>query len=103
MGQDGRGKDAIVYLHYFVGSIDWYITEIDQQVSTTAFGWAQINDQGEFGYIDLNELEQVRVDKELIIEVEGQGTMTKKIDVVVERDCYWEEKTLKEALEERHG
>ena len=28
--QDGLGDDAIVYLHYFVGGADWYITEKDK-------------------------------------------------------------------------
>lgn len=27
--QDGKGDEAIAYLHYFTGSSDWYITEKD--------------------------------------------------------------------------
>ena len=57
--QDGKGNDAIVYLHYFKGGADWYITEKDMQGEGTeqAFGLADLfNDGGELGYISIAEL-----------------------------------------------
>ncbi len=39
--QDGKGEDAIVYLHYFIGDFDWYITERDMEPEQLqAFGLA---------------------------------------------------------------
>ena len=55
---DGQGENAIVYLHYFVGGANWYITERDclpDQLQT--FGLADLyGDGGELGYISIEEL-----------------------------------------------
>lgn len=74
--QDGLGDQAVVYLHYFYGSMDWYITERDTtQQQLQAFGLADFGDGGELGYISIQE----------IIET-GK----------VELDLYWTPKTLAE-------
>ncbi len=55
---DGQGDDAVVYLHYFSGSVDWYITEKDaEDRQLQAFGLADLG-QGfpEMGYINIEEL-----------------------------------------------
>ncbi|WP_293006019.1 DUF2958 domain-containing protein [Nitrosomonas sp.] len=59
-GQDGMGDKAIVYLHYFKGSGDWYITEKDMEDDQIqAFGLADIfGDGGELGYINIEEIIQ---------------------------------------------
>lgn len=60
--QDGKGKDAIVYLHYFRGGMDWYIIEKDMGDDTDdknqyqAFGIANLGYGGELGYISIKEL-----------------------------------------------
>ncbi|MDR1709125.1 MAG: hypothetical protein LBS70_05335 [Candidatus Accumulibacter sp.] len=42
--QDGLGDRAIVYLHYFLGGSDWYITEKDVDGGIEqAFGYAVLN------------------------------------------------------------
>lgn len=59
--QDGKGEDAIVYLHYFAGGqASWYITEKDvEPVQYQAFGLADLfGDGGELGYISIVELIQ---------------------------------------------
>ena len=57
--QDGKGDQAIAYLHYFTGSMDWYITERDSSdEQLQAFGLADFGDGGEFGYISISELLQ---------------------------------------------
>lgn len=58
--QDGLGEEAIVSLHYFTGSQDWYITERDmEEVQHQAFGLADLfQDGGELGYISIVELIQ---------------------------------------------
>jgi len=65
--QDGKGEDAIVYLHYFYGSADWYITEKDMEDEQyQAFGLADLyGDGGELGYISIVELVNNRVELDL--------------------------------------
>jgi len=59
--QDGKGDQAIAYLHYFRGGMDWYITERDMETADgpgqhQAFGLADLGDGGELGYISIVEL-----------------------------------------------
>ena len=55
--QDGKGKNAVVYLHYFNPSSDWYITELDKE-NNEGYGYAILNGDtqfSEFGYIPLDQ------------------------------------------------
>ncbi|MEB8535544.1 DUF2958 domain-containing protein [Acidithiobacillus ferriphilus] len=56
---DGQGEDAVVHLHYFTGSADWYITEMvrDPDYAGDAFGLADLG-MGfpELGYMSLPEI-----------------------------------------------
>jgi hypothetical protein len=55
--QDGAGDAAIVHLHYFTSSGDWYITERDTSVAQhQAFGVADLGYGPELGYISIAEL-----------------------------------------------
>lgn len=58
MEQDGKGDNAIVYLHYFTSSADWFIYEKDMETEQhQAFGLADLfGDGGELGYISIIEL-----------------------------------------------
>jgi hypothetical protein len=64
--QDGKGDKAIAYLHYFVGSHDWYITEKDMEdAQHQAYGLV-INKYGaETGYISLIELKRYGAELDL--------------------------------------
>jgi hypothetical protein len=54
---DGQGDAAIARLHYFIGSCDWYITELDcEQEQHQAFGAANLGYGTELGYISLPEI-----------------------------------------------
>lgn len=69
-GQDGKGDQAIAYLHYFMGGADWYITEADsdedQEGQHQAFGWADLGHGcGELGYISIVELIRLNVEIDL--------------------------------------
>ncbi len=68
-GQDGKGDDAMVYLHYFKGGSDWYITEKDQETEQAqAFGYAILNgdkQNAELGYISIEELTKLGVELDL--------------------------------------
>lgn len=79
--QDGKGGDAVAYLHYFKGGGDWYITEKDkgggdvENMQQQAFGLADIyGDGGELGYISIQEL----------------------VNNGVELDLHWQPKTIKQ-------
>jgi hypothetical protein len=69
--QDGKGSEAIVYLHYFIGGCDWWITErdIDNDPHTPgqqqAFGYADIGYGPEAGYISIEELKECGVELDL--------------------------------------
>ena len=67
---EGQGDAAMVRAHYFVGGSDWWITEWDPATGE-AFGFACLNGDtmnAELGYIDLRELEAVRVGGWLVVE-----------------------------------
>jgi hypothetical protein len=103
--QDGKGYDAIVYAHYFIGSSDWLITEYSPE-EDVAFGWACLNGDrqvAELGYVSLTELESVA----LPTTVQMNGVDLGAFEQKVERDAQWPEGlTLTEAIaliDERHG
>jgi hypothetical protein len=62
-GQDGKGDAAIVYLHYFLGGSDWWITEKDMMSGQQqAFGFVCLNgdkENAELGYINLKNVADV--------------------------------------------
>lgn len=62
--QDGLGDKAKVFLHYFYGGSDWYITERDMSGKGTeqAFGFAVLNgdmEMAELGYISIDEITSI--------------------------------------------
>ena len=60
--QDGLGDAAVAHFHYFRGSCDWWITELDMDGDVhQAFGLADLGhgDGPELGYISLAELVQL--------------------------------------------
>lgn len=85
-GTENMGNaETIIVAHYFTGSSDWWIAEIDQE-TWEAFGYARLNgdDQNaEWGYVDLTELERIYV----------RGRMGGALPVIVERDMHRTPKT----------
>jgi hypothetical protein len=65
--QDGLGMEAIAYLHYFRGGMDWYITERDMESDQyQAFGLADLGaGEPELGYINIAALRRNRVELDL--------------------------------------
>ena len=103
--QDGKGLDAIVHAHYFIGGCDWLVTEYDPD-EEIAFGWACLNgdrQNSELGYTSLRELEEIRVP--LRVEIQGRGVQIG--EQLVERDLDWPEgRTITESidyLDQIHG
>lgn len=63
--QDGKGDEAITYLHYFYAGCDWWIIEIDagspddepEDIQSQAFGLVSLNHEDpELGYISIREI-----------------------------------------------
>jgi hypothetical protein len=94
-------EDKTIWLHYFSAASDHYIAEVWQEPESQGeparwmgFGYARFAafpDLAEWGYIDLDELEQVRVD--------GPGGLP----VIVERDLAWQPKPFREIQPEAAG
>jgi hypothetical protein len=64
---DGPLGEKPIQAHYFQGSMDWYVAEKDPQ-ENLAFGYVGLGHGGEWGYIDLSEIESVRGQLGLPIE-----------------------------------
>lgn len=97
-GQDGKGYEATVHAHYFLGGSDWFVTEYRPE-EDLAFGWVCLNgdrQNAELGYVSLAELEAVRGS----ISINGR-----RVDSVlpVEYDEHWQPKPLRQAIAERYG
>lgn len=83
-GQELKGKNAIVYLHYFNPNSDYYITEYNKK-NGDMFGYYVINgnwDESKFGYIDLDFLK--KNDLSILLKPE--------------LDFYWKYKTVNQIL-----
>ena len=64
-------KEKLVYLHFFLGSSDWYVMEYDQK--DTFFGFVILNSDyqmAEWGYINFSELKAIKVNGWLEIDCE---------------------------------
>lgn len=83
--QDGKGREAIAYVHYFsLNGWHWYGTEFDGD--DTFFGLVRGFEE-ELGYFSLSELESL----------EGRIADTLPIPIkLVERDIHWTPKPLSE-------
>jgi len=82
--QDGKGDEAIAYLHYFHGGFDWYITEKDVsgEGHPQAFGLASMGDYPEMGYINIEELMKHGVEMDLYFEPTPIGDIQRKLMAV---------------------
>lgn len=77
--QDGMGDEAVVYLHYFIGGCDWYITERDvEDRQLQAFGWADLGYGGELGYINIEEITQAGAELDFHFKPRALGEITRK-------------------------
>lgn len=67
--QENQGSDAIVYLHYFLGPLDWYVTEKDIDGGVLqAFGYTLMHgdtSEGALGYICIEEITRMGAEIDL--------------------------------------
>lgn len=54
-------EDKIIYMHFFLGSADWYVAEFDGQ--DTFFGFVNLGDpmNAEWGTFSLQELDEINI------------------------------------------
>lgn len=101
--QDGKGLDAEVFAHYFIGANDWLVSEYDPE-EDLAFGWACLNGDrqlAELGYVSLAELESVGVPLRVMDLGTGRVLESKALQRV-ELEEGWPTKgmTLRQAIDE---
>lgn len=68
--QESKGDDAIVYLHYFIGQCDFWISEKDKLGDGTFQSYGLVSLYGdvrsaEFGYVDLHDVIQNNAELDL--------------------------------------
>lgn len=85
-GQEEKGDEAVAYVKLFnpSGGWTWYLTEADRETGE-AFGYV-VGHEPELGYVDLNELSELRV---------------RPFGLPIERDRYFKPTTIR-ALREVH-
>ncbi|HHR6241153.1 TPA: hypothetical protein ACS71E_003804 [Providencia alcalifaciens] len=73
--QEGKGDNAIAYLHYFTANADFYITEKDiEDGITQAFGLVSfVSDYPEIGYISIDEVIKAGAEIDLHFEPKTLG------------------------------
>jgi hypothetical protein len=86
--------EKLIYLHFFIGSCDWYIAEFDGE--DLFWGFAILNDNlqnAEWGYISFSELKSIKVGGWLEIEKDQEGARMGKeqslIPKIKERSMPW--------------
>jgi hypothetical protein len=51
--EEGKGYNAVAYLHYFVGGVDWWVTEYDKSTGEM-FGLSNLNNEWNLGYFNVS-------------------------------------------------
>ncbi len=69
-------KDKLIYLHFFIGSCDWYVAEYDGE--DLFWGYANLGDpqNAEWGYFSLTELRAIKIKGWLEIDCEKEEFWT---------------------------
>jgi len=83
--QDGKGRDATVFVNWFGGPCTWLITEYDP-AERIAFGWCDLGlGFPELGYVSLDEVRVLRIPP---------------IGIRIERDLYFTPRPLRDAVKD---
>jgi hypothetical protein len=77
-------KDKLIYLHFFIGHCDWYVSEYDPG-DDLFWGYANLgnHDFAEWGYISFDELKDLKIDGwlEVDCELEEHWTIRKASEI----------------------
>ena len=91
-------KEKLVWLHFFVGSCDWYVIETDGE--DLFWGFACLGDlqNAEFGYFSFSELKSIKVHGwlEIDCELEEHWKVRPAKEVELIRKCNgWKKNSIK--------
>jgi hypothetical protein len=82
--------DKLIYLHFFLGSSDWFISEYDG--NDLFFGYAILNDDhlnAEWGYISFLELRAIKIGGlEIDCELEEHWQVKKASEIERSKQIY---------------
>ena len=85
--------EKLVYLHFFIGGCDWYVTEYDGD--DLFFGYAILNgdeEMAEWGYISFEELKKLKIPPGFEVECEAFWRIRKAREVEkIKVASHWEE------------
>ena len=77
-----------IYLHFFIGGCDWYISEYDGD--DTFFGFCILNEDlinAEWGYVSFSELKSLQIDGCLEVDCEREEWWDVKKASKIEKIC----------------
>ena len=79
--------DKIIYMHFFIGACDWYISEYDG--NDLFWGYANLGDDlnAEWGYVSFKELKQIKIFSPIVNGKTKEAIG--KLPVEVDHDLYW--------------
>ena len=78
-------KDKNVFLHFFVGSADWYICEFDGEDLFWGFAHLEDDQCAEWGYISFGELKSLKVHGWLEVDCELEEFWKVKRAIEIEK------------------
>ena len=82
-------QEKVIYLHFFIGSSDWYIAEYDHGGEDLFWGFTILNQDyqnAEWGYISLSELKSIKIQGWLEIDndLHWKVRPAKEVDLICE-------------------
>ena len=88
-----KPENVIIYMHFFVGACDWWISEYNGD--DVFFGFVNLGDpeMAEWGTISFSELQELKVKAPLINSQTQERTY---IYIQVDTDKYWQPKKFSE-------
>lgn len=75
-------KEKLVWLHFFIGGCDWYISEFDGE--DLFWGYAILNgdlEMAEWGYLSLDELKRIKIPPGFEVDCETCWQVKKAIQI----------------------
>ena len=76
-------KEKEIYLHFFIGTCDWYVAEYDEE-ENLFWGYAILNgdlEMAEWGYIGFEELKRIKIPPGFEIDCETCWQVKKAIQI----------------------
>ena len=75
-------KDKQIYLHFFIGGCDWYVSEFDGE--DTFWGYTILNgdvETAEWGYCSFDELKKIKIPPGFEIDCEKDWKIKKAAEI----------------------